>query len=190
MGRYNLIKSQHRLRCTKVRIGKESSLLGCFSGASQYVQAQLRLKWDELRADQVKHNPGLCKDLRNQGGINIVATLSEEDGSFKAMPGPLDPYPEGYIFFGCEICQGNSESTECNCTDWLAKVGIPETERQSFWFDLDEMIVPGHMDKFCFGARRWEGTQGILNLRQFTADENGEGGVQIVGLTKESKDSK
>lgn len=188
--RYNLIKSQHRLRCTKVQITKESALKGCYSGPFGFVHAQLSRQGEELRADEVKNKPSLCTDLRNQNGINILAMLSHEDGSFKAMPGPTDAFPEGFIFLGCEICQGKSEGNECNCTDWLAKVGVPDTERSSFEFDLDEMIVPGHMHLFCFGAKRWEGTQGILNLRRFTADDNGEGGVQIVGLTRESKDSK
>jgi len=151
------------------------------------VAAQLKQD-DPLRAERVRSQPHLCKDLRSKKGINVIAFLAT-DGltlTFKAMPGPCDAFPEkGYIFLSCEICQG--KATDCNCTEWLDTLGI--TERETFEFDLDEMVVPAHLDNYCFGQKPWVKGQGVLNLRRFT--DTGDGGVQIVGLTKDdTKDQK
>lgn len=181
-----LTKSQHKLHCTRARVEAKSRLHGQYSGPPEFVSAQLKIK-DPIKAEQARHQPWLCKDLRSKKGINILAFLTK-DLSFHAMPGPCDAFPEGYIFFGCEICQGNTSKAECSCTEWLEEVGIKQYE--TFEFDLDEMIVPAHLDNYCFGGRKWAGSQGVLDLRRFTADENGEGGVQLVGLNKESKDGK
>lgn len=179
--RHYMIKSLHKLACTKVRINRQSCLCGCFSGKANIVQDHFQTKGDYEMADQVKNKPGLCKDLRNEKGIYILAFLNE-NGDFIAMPGPFDAFPEGYIFIGCEICQGSTR-TDCNCKDWLDSLSI--TGCEPFMFELDEMIVPSHLDLYCFGGKRWGESQGILNLRQFTADENGNFGVQLVGLSKE-----
>lgn len=180
-----LIKSPHRLSCTKVHVHTQSALLGCYSGPHDVVAAKLKQDGELIEAEKVTRMPHLCKDLRNKKGINVVAFLTSKL-TFKPMPGPFDAFPEGHIFLSCEICQG--KKIDCNCTEWLDSVGI--TERDTFEFDLDEMVVPAHMDNYCFGQKPWVQGQGVLNLRRFTADENSEGGVQIVGLTKDTKDQK
>eukprot|EP00746_Dinoflagellata_sp_MGD_P004787 gnl/MRDRNA2_/MRDRNA2_109261_c0_seq1.p1 gnl/MRDRNA2_/MRDRNA2_109261_c0~~gnl/MRDRNA2_/MRDRNA2_109261_c0_seq1.p1 ORF type:complete len:491 (+),score=80.12 gnl/MRDRNA2_/MRDRNA2_109261_c0_seq1:109-1581(+) len=184
--RLYVTKSQHKLSCTKVRVDANSPLLGQYSGPPDFVSAQLKSK-DPIQAEKARHQPYLCKDLRAKKGINILAFL-DKNLNFHAMPGPCDAFPEGDIFFGCEICQGKTSRADCSCTEWLEDLGI--TQYETFEFDLDQMVVPAHLDNYCFGGRRWGGSQGVLDLRRFTADENGEGGVQLVGLNPESKDGK
>jgi hypothetical protein len=177
-----LTKSQHRLSCTKVQVDDGSVLLGQYSGPPDYVSSQLKYK-DPMKAERVKQQPYLCKDLRSKKGINILAFMSKDDMKFTAMPGPCDAFPEGWIYFGCEICRGKTSKGECNCTTWLEELGIKKYETETF--DLDETVVPAHLDNYCFGGRRWGSSQGVLDLRRFTADEDGAGGVQLIGLTKE-----
>ena len=177
--RWSIIQSQHHLRCLKVRVGNDSRLVGCRSGPYGYVHAQL---------GEVEIDPNSCLDLRRNAGIHLVATFAEETRTFKAMPGPCDVIPVGHIFLGCAIC-GNAEDLseigDCNCRDWLNSKGISETSFLTSHLPLDEVVVPSHLHNFCFGAKRIEGSHGILNLRKFTSDDMGEGGVQLVGLSKE-----
>eukprot|EP00746_Dinoflagellata_sp_MGD_P030067 gnl/MRDRNA2_/MRDRNA2_17122_c0_seq1.p1 gnl/MRDRNA2_/MRDRNA2_17122_c0~~gnl/MRDRNA2_/MRDRNA2_17122_c0_seq1.p1 ORF type:complete len:489 (-),score=84.84 gnl/MRDRNA2_/MRDRNA2_17122_c0_seq1:121-1587(-) len=179
-----LSKSQHKLHCTKVGIDAQSVLCGCYSGPPAYVAAQMK-ESDPLKAEQVRNTPHKCKDLRKDKKVTLVALL-DSMMRLNPMPGPCDAFPEGYIFLSCEICQG--KATDCNCTAWLDSVGI--TQREPFEFDLDEMVVPAHMDNYCFGQTPWTKGQGVCNLRRFTANAQDEGGVQIVGLSKEVKDHK
>jgi hypothetical protein len=106
--------SQQTLSCIKVHIDRQSKLYGCYSGPPELVAAKL---------------PGvprkLCKNLRNLKGINVVAFMAADSSlpiPFKAMPGPWDAFPEGYIFLGCEECQGKG-TAGFHCTEWLDSIG-------------------------------------------------------------------
>ena len=136
--------------------------------------------------EKVQKNSKLCKNLRASKGITVLATQAS-DSTFKIMPSPYDAFPEGAIFLSCEICQGPLIQ-ECNCTDWLEEVNVPASERRPHQFDLDEAVVPRHMDGYSFGPYPWKAGQGAIDLRRFTADETHDGGLQLVGLTKDTED--
>ena len=184
--RLYVAKSQHQIACTKVEIQLGSPLLGCYSGDYTTLVAKFTKDGDRSKGalNKVMSNPNLCKNLRLEKNITVLATLTG-DNTFKLMPGPYDAFQEGYIFLSCEICKG-TVIPDCNCAEWLNSMNVKVSERHPYQFDLDEVVVPGHMDNYCFGPYTWKVGQGAVDLRRFTADsETHEGGVQLVGLTRE-----
>ena len=178
-------KSRHKIPCTKVRIHSGSPLLGCYSGDVNSVVAKFKKDGDRSK-DFLDKVPNLCQNLRGSKKITVLATLTSDD-TFKLMPGPYDAFQEGHIFLSCEICQG-TVIEECNCAEWLDKVKVEASERRQYQFDLDEVVVPRHVDNYCFGSFPWKAGQGALDLRRFTADETHDGGLQLVGLTRDTED--